>query len=182
MRWLVVLGLWLLHAPVGAAEQWEWSESVGYADTHDPSRIELSDGREITVQYGALSWENVSQWEVGKTLTIGYSRKSGAVLSDSESGPQDNASAQRHCLDQAYERWNIEVDRAFAGMLVDLNEPQLKSLRAAQQQWAQFRDAQVAAIDAYYQREGTIWVIVAGKHRVEVVRQQAERYWKMRAW
>jgi uncharacterized protein YecT (DUF1311 family) len=54
-------------------------------------------------------------------------------------------------------------------------------VRAAQRAWLAWRDAQSEAISAAYQREGTMWGLVAAERRLDLVREQAVRLGQLAA-
>ena len=65
--------------------EWIYAEPVTYLGNHDPSDIELKDGRDLRVFYGTVTWQEVQQWKSGQKLNyLSYSAGMGCVLVDSE--------------------------------------------------------------------------------------------------
>jgi len=180
-----------------AAPAWDWSQAVKLDRQHDPSMIALADGRDLSVRYDeGLAFEDADKWPKGKALLLAYRDGNGVVLFDADSGkslrvvlgadPHPIDLLRKRCLDKngttlgdiecnaaAEKRWDAELNRAYQQLIGALDETHQPALRAAQQQWLKFRDAERAAIDAVYDREGTLWRVVDARHRMELVRERA---------
>ena len=101
--------------------EWVVSEEVSFADTHDPSVIELEDGRWLSVLYdGESNWETASEWPVGTKLQLAYSRSEGAMLINAESNFRVvvyDGFDDKHPLDTLY-RKNLALDYSTMGMVM----------------------------------------------------------------
>jgi hypothetical protein len=126
------------------AREWMEPEDVVFRATHDPTIIELQDGRRLAVIYGGSNqtnrptWSEVQNWKSGRPLRLAFAAAEGAVLYDPESRgilPITTGLESRHPLDlllerslemasgtanilQAYsdnaKRWDAEIDRINA--------------------------------------------------------------------
>lgn len=191
--------VFLLVSTLAHAEpRWDWSEPVRYQENNDPALVTLADGREVQVGYTGIPWDVVNTWERGRSLILGYAAGSGVVLFDPASGksiPVLYGLGERHpidllvrrCLDldettpatigchvMGREHWDKELNRVYAALLASLDEDHRGPVRASQRQWLKFRDAEFAALDAVYDRDGTQWRIVGSKRRTELVRERAQ--------
>jgi uncharacterized protein YecT (DUF1311 family) len=202
-NWL--LFILLLPTVVLADVKWDWSESVEYQENHDPSMIWLTDGRKIRVEYSKIPWEAVEKWPRGKAVVLGYQPEVGVVLFDPESQKsipilsglqkhpidlitekclEDNQSTQGmvECYDGGYGLWDKELNRSYSGLMASLNDEQRKAVQEAQRQWLKFRDAQIIAIGAISNRDGTIGRIVSAEHVMNLIKEQAQRLNRFKAW
>lgn len=191
--------LFLLLSTLAHAEpHWDWSEPVQYQENNDPALVTLTDGREVRVDYAGIPWEVVNTWERGRPLILGYQAGAGVVLFDPPSGksiPVQYGLGNRHpidllvrrCLDRdettsatigcyvmGREHWDKELNRVYAAVLASLDERHREPVRASQRQWLKFRDAEFAALDAIYDRDGTQWRIIGSKRRTELVRERVQ--------
>lgn len=194
-----LVALLLLVPMLAQAEpRWDWSEPVRYQENNDPALVTLTDGREVQVDYADIPWNVVNTWERDRPLILGYTAGSGAVLFDPASGksiPVLYGLGDRHpidllvrrCLDldettsaiigcyvMGREHWDKELNRVYAALLASLDEDHKGPVRAAQRQWLKFRDTEFAALDAVYDRDGTLWRIVGSKRRTEFVRERVQ--------
>lgn len=203
VRTLFLLGACALFTPAvpaaPAAPAWDWSQPVRYAENHDPAMVALADGRDLSVLFAEITFEDVDKWPKDKALVLGYRDGAGVVLFDADSGKsllvlhglEDQHPIDlllKRCLDRngttlgdidchaaAERRWDAELNRAYRLLLGALDPPHAAALRTAQQQWLKFRDAERSAIDAVYDREGTLWKVVDARRRMELVRERALR-------
>jgi uncharacterized protein YecT (DUF1311 family) len=193
-----LLLIWLC-LDLQAAPAWDWSEHVRYRENHDPSVVILSDGREFMVDYSDIPFEEVEKWPKDKPLLLGYRRGQGVTLSDPDSGKSmrvlhgiddkhpidllikrcidkdESTAGQEACYADGRQQWDAELNRAYKVLLDAVGEEHRAAVRTAQQQWLKFRDAELAAINAVYDREGTLWRIVAARRQMELTRERALR-------
>lgn len=183
--------------------EWVFTESVVFADTHDPSVIKLEDGRRLSVLYdGSSKWEVAAGWPKGTHLTLAYSRARGCVLIEPGSGflvPVYDGFDEKHPLDlllrrdlavnlstqgmrEAYEasiaRWTHEIRRIHEFFQnTTLLPPEAKSaLRLEQQAWEAFLAAHGRAVSELFSLpDGTMWGPRNLEHYHNVVRDQAIR-------
>ena len=202
----------LIPLTAWAEPKWDYSKTVEYRDAGDPGEIAFMDGSSVTIAYEKLTFKIAETWQPGKVLTIGYNKKLGAVLYDSETAkfarilegltphPIDIIAAKcydgntiSNCFDESYRRWNVElilvVKVYIANLRLRAKQDQIenavaqeKSILAAQVQWSKFPEAQNNAISEIYARDGTIWRNVGQKREIDVTREQARRYNNIEAW
>lgn len=131
---------------IAEPKSWEWMEpeDVVFKASHDPTIVELKDGRRLAVIYGGPddahrpTWSEVQNWKPGRPLRLTFAAAEGAVLYDPESQgllPITTGLERHHPLDrllerclemapttvdilQAYadnaKRWDGEIDRIYA--------------------------------------------------------------------
>lgn len=197
MNVLVTLFVLFLSVCVHA-EQWDYQERVQYQENHDPSVIWLQDGRKLSVNYDAISWEEVDAWPANKTITLGYRVGLGTVLFDPVSKKQIHviAGLDKHpldtlteqCLEKAYStldmaqcyqsariNWDKELNAHYARLMSMLNKEDKGLLEDSQRAWVLFRDAQVKSIRAVYDRDGSVWGLVIAEKEIELTKEQALR-------
>jgi uncharacterized protein YecT (DUF1311 family) len=191
--------LYLLCEGAHAAPAWDWSEPVRYRENHDPSVVTLSDGRELMVDYSGSSVDDMDKWPQDKPLLLGYRRGHGVVLSDPDTGKSmqvlhgledkhpidllikrcldkdESTPGREACYADGREQWDAELNRAYKVLIDAVGEQHRAALRGAQQQWLKFRDAELAAINAVYDREGTLWRVVTARRQMELSRERALR-------
>jgi len=191
--------LYLLCEVVHCAPAWDWSERVRYRENHDPSVITLSDGRELMVDSSGASVGDMDKWPKEKPLLLGYRRGSGVVLSDPDTGEsmqvlhgledkhpidllvkrcldkEESTPGRESCYSDGLEQWDAELNRAYKVLIDAVGAKHREAVRGAQQQWLKFRDAELAAINAIYDREGTLWRVVAARRHMELTRERALR-------
>lgn len=177
---------------------WHWQQKVKFASTFDPNGIALENGERLDVQYGKISWENTTDWPKGKTLILGYNPTQGTYLEDPttqkrigilgglKTQPIDARLKQctdqfystygmSQCLTQATAQWDRTLNRNYQRLMKSLTPKQQNVVKKAQRQWLAFRDAQIAAIQSIYDRQGTIWGLIAGQQILDLTKTQALR-------
>jgi uncharacterized protein YecT (DUF1311 family) len=78
------------------------------------------------------------------------------------------------CLATAYDAWDAEMNRAYEAVMAGVDAETRTALRDAQRRWLAFRDAELAALDAFYARqEGTMWLVIHADRTVDLVRRRA---------
>lgn len=184
------------------AAEWIYAEPVTYRENHDPFDIYLTDGRDLRVSYGTVTWQEVQGWKPGRKLTLAYSAMIGCALVDSETlaqlpviGGWDN----RHPLDlllrqnlelacttvdivEAYdasvEHWQAETDRLYRLYLESGKVPAdaKDAIRTEHATWEMFREAHALALDRFYSvPDGTMWEIKCNEEYHAFIRDQARR-------
>src|SRR5262249_8896478 len=153
----------------------------------------------LTVDFSGASFEDVDKWQKDKPLLLGYRRGHGVVLFDPESGKsvqvlhgledkhpidllitrcldkEESTPGREECYADGSAQWDAELNRAYKVLIDASEEPHRVKIRAAQQQWLKFRDAELAALNAIYDREGTLWRIVDARRQMELTRERALR-------
>ncbi len=195
---LVLLFPSLAHATTASHFTWHLKETVIYQNNFDPNGIELKNGDRLTVQYGKMSWEEVNQWKKGKSLILGYSPTQGAylenpitkhtlpIISGIKNAPIDtllqrctnqNSSTygMLQCISQANQQWDQALNRNYKRVMSTLSPEQQAPVRAAQRQWIAYRDAQIKAIQAIYNRQGTLWGVIASEKVMDITKTQSQR-------
>jgi uncharacterized protein YecT (DUF1311 family) len=193
--------LLLLALPTAAADQatalsWDHREAVRYQENHDPSMIWLTDGRQLQVHYASPSWGEVEKWTKGRPLTILYTAAGGFQLVDDATGKRLRVlSGMEHpldklldrnlekegstigmsaCYSQATRQWQMEMDRTLEELREALPPKESQAVKAAQDAWVKFRDAERKAINAIHSREGTgtISITEAASAHLGVIRDR----------
>lgn len=78
------------------------------------------------------------------------------------------------CLIQAHDAWDKELNKQYTLLMADLSDESKNSLRQSQQAWIKYRDSYFSAMREYYStQDGSIWKIVHGEQRVNVVKEKA---------
>jgi uncharacterized protein YecT (DUF1311 family) len=66
------------------------------------------------------------------------------------------------------------MNRAYETVMAGVDAETCTALRDAQRRWLAFRDAELAALDAFYARqEGTMWLVIHADRTVDLVRRRA---------
>jgi len=186
--------------------EWLYTEQVVYQENHDPSDIYLTDGRDLRVTYGAITWMAVQQWKAGRKLTFAYSEAEGCMLVDAETNdalPVIAVWAGRHPLDvllaqdlaltrstldivEAYDasvaHWEREIVRLYDFYLSSDKIPAgtRQDIQAERAAWEDYRDRHAKAAKGLYALpQGTMWNIKGSEHYHELVRSQAIRLQEM---
>lgn len=181
---------------------WRYSEPVVFSEDHDPEEILLKDGRELDIWFQAIPAEEVFTWKPGRKLTISYTLEDGLWLVDDATGKKDrvlgglddkyhpisilldrcvkqNGSTygMSACTYLATKQWDSEMTRAYQAILSLVPEQKHSQLIEAQRAWIKFRDAQTHAIGLLYDKQGTIWGMLAYDEIMDLTQNQAKRLW-----
>jgi hypothetical protein len=184
-----------------SSPEWIYSEPVRYRENHDPSVIWLEDGRQLTVQFGTITWEQVEKgWSAGRQLTLAYSARQGCVLIDEETRdllqviggwgdghPLDvilrrNLELTQSTVDisEAYQanglRWVAEIDRLYRLYLESdrTTTGQRRFIMAEKAAWLKYRAAHDDFAGSLVARSnGTMWTIRVKEHDHAHCRDQA---------
>lgn len=77
------------------------------------------------------------------------------------------------CSDKAYEKWDKEMNKVYQGLMKKLPVKDREVLRESQRAWLKFRDAELKfGFVVYGGLHGTIWRVVYGGDRVDLVKQR----------
>lgn len=78
------------------------------------------------------------------------------------------------CLDDAYKKWDAELNKNYKALSLKLNAKQKAALLAAQRKWIEYRDLEFKAQSSVYETmEGTMYQPMAINDRLEVVKKRA---------
>lgn len=78
-----------------------------------------------------------------------------------------------HCYQQAYDKWDAELNSAYRELRQQLTPAGRKVLLQAQRRWLAYRDAEFELVQHLYSTlEGTMWQLIIAVSRVEIVRQR----------
>jgi len=78
------------------------------------------------------------------------------------------------CLDEAYRKWDAELNRAYQELISRLTPDERTVLRESQRAWLKQRDEMFKLLDAIYGRkEGTMFLTMRAADRVEAVQKRA---------
>ncbi len=165
--------------------EWLVTERVLFAETRDPSVIELQDGVRLDVLYpDRATWEAVSAWSKGTPLILAYATAHGCLLIEPQSGIRlvvYDGFGSRHPLDLVLDRgfsvagtsiertenydsnvmrWLSEIDRIhrFLDEQPALTPEARAALRAGHAAWRGFIEAHGRASSRVYALpDGTLW-------------------------
>ncbi len=105
-------------------------EAVTYKEYHDPWRVFLEDGRELSVRFvpeptgNLMTYEEVDAWERGRSLVFAHSSRSGVVLLDPANGkelPVVGGYGDRHPFDMLLDK-ELEKEGSTMGMQAAYDE------------------------------------------------------------
>ena len=78
------------------------------------------------------------------------------------------------CLNEAYRRWDAELNRVYQELMSRLTPDERAALRESQRAWLKQRDEMFKLLDAIYGRkEGTMFLTMRAADRVEIVQKRA---------
>lgn len=78
------------------------------------------------------------------------------------------------CLDEAYKKWDAELNKNYKALNLQLNATQKAALLASQRKWIEYRDLEFKTQAAIYQTmEGTMYLPMAVNERLEIVKKRA---------
>lgn len=78
------------------------------------------------------------------------------------------------CHDQAYKKWDAELNAQYKKLMAQLKPAEKKNLQAAQLQWIKFRDAELKMIDDLYShKEGSMYAPMQAASRARIIRERA---------
>lgn len=185
---------------------WLVTETVQYQENHDPWMVWLVDGRKLQVEYTNIEWEEVEQWAKGRKLKIAFSKQTGAVLVDDDSGRHIpiTSGLNPHPLDRLLKRkldraistvdmvaahreidcyWQAEIERAYRVLESTLPAELRASVKDARKAWGAFRKKQVDLLGKMYAaRDGTMWRIVLASRVRELDAHHAKALVMMKDW
>lgn len=76
--------------------------------------------------------------------------------------------------EQALKKWDAEMNKQYNKLMSELKPAEKTNLRAAQQQWLKFRDAEVKLIDNIYShKEGSMYAPMQAASRARITRERA---------
>ena len=79
------------------------------------------------------------------------------------------------CEDEAYKKWDDELNRVYGALMKRLNPKQKESLKASQLAWIAYRDRELQWVGALYDSfDGTMYQPMRVDAAKEVVRHRAE--------
>jgi len=79
------------------------------------------------------------------------------------------------CIVKAADSWDKELNKNFKILLGLLTEEQKEKLKESQRQWIKYRDNELEFSRSFYtQMQGTMWIPVAARTRLNLTKQRAE--------
>lgn len=104
-------------------------------------------------------------------LTIFSLNASGQVLEENsidkelneclESSENYSTKGMTECLNQAAQKWEIELNKVYQKLLGSLSKDAKEKLITAQRKWVEFRDREIQFSNQYYHDlGGTMWIPV----------------------
>lgn len=80
-----------------------------------------------------------------------------------------------NAIDEAMKQWDQKLNTSYKALSKELPAAEWKELVAAQRAWIAFRDAQIKAMDATFDRmEGTMWIPIRAEMAMNLTRQRAQ--------
>jgi len=78
------------------------------------------------------------------------------------------------CLNDAYKKWDAELNKNYKALSLKLNLNQKTALLAAQRKWIEYRDLEFKALVSVYETmDGTMYQPMIVNDRLEVVKKRA---------
>jgi uncharacterized protein YecT (DUF1311 family) len=78
-------------------------------------------------------------------------------------------------IDEAMKQWDQKLNTCYKALSKELPAAEWKELVTAQRAWIAFRDAQIKAMDATFDRmEGTMWIPIRAEMAMNLTRQRAQ--------
>lgn len=92
-------------------------------------------------------------------------------------GNDSTTSHQVDCAYQAYDSWDVELNKNYRLILAKLGPKERDAIMASQRNWLVYRDSEFAAIDAIYYNnlEGTMYNAMRILDRTSIVEQRANQ-------
>lgn len=78
------------------------------------------------------------------------------------------------CLDEAYKKWDIELNKNYKALTLKMDAKQKAALLAAQRKWIEYRDLEFKTqLSIYETMKGTMFQPMIANDRMEVVKKRA---------
>lgn len=78
-------------------------------------------------------------------------------------------------IDTALTQWDKKLNASYKGLQAKLPANEWKELVTAQRAWVAFRDAQIKAMDATFERmKGTMWIPIRAEMVMNLTRERAK--------
>jgi len=78
------------------------------------------------------------------------------------------------CLDEAYKKWDAELNKNYKALNLKLNAKQKAALLTSQRKWIEYRDLEFKfQAELYSTMEGTMYQPMAVDSRLEIVKKRA---------
>ncbi|MBB3839986.1 uncharacterized protein YecT (DUF1311 family) [Runella defluvii] len=78
------------------------------------------------------------------------------------------------CLDEAYKKWDAELNKNYKALNLKLNAKQKAALLTSQRKWIEYRDLEFKfQSELYATMEGTMYQPMAVDSRLEIVKKRA---------
>lgn len=78
------------------------------------------------------------------------------------------------CQDQAFHKWDVELNSQYKKLLAQLTPAERKNLQLAQLAWIKFRDQEFKLIDTLYEKKsGSMFAPMQVASRARIVRDRA---------
>ena len=80
----------------------------------------------------------------------------------------------RDCADEAYKKWDKEMNRAYKRLMEQLDDKGKAELKASQLKWIEYRDLETKLMDRVYSRlQGTMYIPMRAYSSVRLVKDRA---------
>ena len=78
------------------------------------------------------------------------------------------------CLDEAYKKWDVELNKNYKSLNLKLNAKQKAALLTSQRKWIEYRDLEFKfQSELYATMEGTMYQPMAVDSRLQIVKKRA---------
>lgn len=202
--WVALLLIVCGVAPALSQEkdfEWVLEEDFTFIQSLDPGvlLLEGADGTRSDLEFGyvGLSYEVVASWREGKAIQVVYSPAGGTEVVDPTNAARypiagawpridpllrrckrENPSTlgRLTCDEGALAGWDIELNRAYRSLMQSaLPDATKTAIRSAQRKWIEYRDATLAALEAYAAdgSGGSIRRLQASSAKVGLTKDQA---------
>lgn len=181
--------------------EWVLEEDFSFIESHDPGVLVLESAggtrSDLDFGYVGLTYKVVSAWSTGKAIQVVYSPAGGTEVVDPSNGtrypivgawPRVDALEARcksenpstvgklACDAGSLAAWDSELNRAYQSLMKSgLSDSTKTGIRNAQRKWIEYRDASLAALEAYDAdgSGGSIRRLQSSSARVGLTRNQA---------
>lgn len=85
------------------------------------------------------------------------------------------------CYEVTHRAWDSELNKQYRLLLAGQSPEAQAALKNAQRAWISYRDSYFQAMNRFYQQQqGTIWVLVASESKLNVIKEKARDFYRLR--
>lgn len=90
-------------------------------------------------------------------------------------GENQTTQGMIECAQNAQKLWDVELNKSYKQLMTLLSPDEKEKLKKAQISWLAFRDSEFSfSGTAYYNLQGTMWLVTAADRAMSVVRTRAQ--------